>query len=260
MTLPLEGAGVLVTRPRHQSAELVQAISDAGGRAVEFPVIDIAPRSPAAIAAELDTLPAPDIAVFVSRNAVEHGIDAVPPGCRIAAVGDATAAAVAAAGRHADIVPASGYDSEALLAEAALDSVAGLHVRIVRGNGGRELLGDTLRDRGAQVHYLAVYERRRHVLEEADVAALDDGFAAGGIHYVLAMSLSSLEHLLGLLPHDSRERLATARLVSPSARVLKTALDRLPRMRALQAGGPRAGDLVTAMATDWRSQSDNRND
>lgn len=256
MKAPLAGAGVLVTRPEHQAADLVAAVRAAGGRAIPFPVIDIEARRPADLAADLDTLPAADISVFVSRNAVEHGLLAVPPGSRIAAIGDATAEAVVAAGRRVDIAPAAGFDSEALLAEPALQNVAGLHVRIVRGNGGRELLGDTLRQRGAQVHYVEAYARRRHQLREADIATLESAWRGDGIHYVIVLSAATLEHLLGLLPDEFRKRLPDTRLVSPSERVIKTALDRIPRVRALLASSPRAEDIVAAMTGDWRTQTD----
>ena len=72
---PLAGIGVLVTRPAGQAAELVAAIEAAGGRSIGFPVIEIAPRSPQAIEADLAGLADPDIVIFISRNAVEHGLD-----------------------------------------------------------------------------------------------------------------------------------------------------------------------------------------
>ena len=70
---PLQGVGVLVTRPRAQAAELVAEVERAGGTAICFPVIEIAARDPQAIARDEAALGHPDITIFVSRNAVEFG-------------------------------------------------------------------------------------------------------------------------------------------------------------------------------------------
>ena len=89
----LAGARVLVTRPEQQSAELVAAIESAGGQVVSFPVIEIRPREKDHIDADAASLPAPDITVFISRNAVRYGLSWAAGA--IAAVGPATAAHLA---------------------------------------------------------------------------------------------------------------------------------------------------------------------
>ena len=243
----LGGLGVLVTRPEHQAADLVAAIEAAGGRAIRFPVIEIVPRAAADIANDTAALPEPDIAVFVSANAVRCGLGHAGR-ARIAAVGPATAAAVEAAGRSVDIVPAAGFDSEHLLAEPALRSVRGRNVRIIRGNAGRELIAATLRERGARVDELAVYARRRPRPDAAALESLDAAFRDGGVGAVIVMSVESLHNLVELLPAGARERLCRVRLVTPAARVLKEVLDRFPGAEAVLADGPGAGDMVRAVA------------
>ncbi len=255
----LAGAGVLLTRPRHQAGELAAAIAAAGGRVIDFPVMDIVGRDRRAVEADLDSVGESDIVIFVSANAVRHGLSAARGGARLAAIGAATAAALEAAGRRVDILPVAGFDSEALLAEPALVAVGGRRILIVRGNGGRELLGDTLRQRGARVDYLAVYERRPHCPDDAALAAVTREFATGGIGFVIAMSVQSFEFLLELLPGTCRRALPAARLVTPSARVLKTAQQAVPRMRPLLAASPRAGDLVAAMLACAGSRTDDAN-
>ena len=71
---PLQGVGVLVTRPRTQATELVDAIEAQGGTAYCFPVIEIAAFDELDVRNSVARLGKPDIVVFVSRNAVEHGI------------------------------------------------------------------------------------------------------------------------------------------------------------------------------------------
>jgi uroporphyrinogen-III synthase len=244
----LGGAGVLVTRPRQQAAELIDAIEAAGGRSIPFPVIEIAPRNATEIEQDIARLQPPDTVVYVSRNAVELGLAWNPDGA-VAAVGPSTAAALEAAGRIVDIVPASGFDSESLLAEPPMNDVAGKTVRIVRGNGGRELLADALRGRGATVEYLAVYERRLPVYSDAELDDLARRWRSGEIGAVTVMSVESLRNLLALLPDTCTAALEQTPLVTPAARVLKEAQERLPDCTTILAPGPDADAMVRAIAT-----------
>jgi uroporphyrinogen-III synthase len=244
----LAGVGVLVTRPAGQSGELISAIESAGGRSIVFPVIEIAPRSPQEIASDLAGLSDPDIAIFVSRNAVEHGLAWSGEGA-IAAVGPATAYAIEAAARIVDIRPAGGFDSESLLAEPALKDVRGKTIRIIRGNGGRELLATTLRERGAHVDYLEVYTRGVPEYSQAEIAAVVAQLEAGEIEVVIVMSVESFRNLLALLPESCHRALAKTRLVTPAARVIKEVTDRLPGCAATLADGPGADEIVRAVAT-----------
>lgn len=245
---PLAGVGVLVTRPAGQAGDLVAAIEAAGGRSIAFPVIEIAPRSAQEIAADLAARADPDIVIFISRNAVEHGLAWAGDGA-IAAVGPATAAAIEAAARVVDICPAGGFDSESLLAEPALRDVRGKTVRIIRGNGGRELLATTLRERGAHVDYLEVYARRLPDYDPAEIEAVRRGLEGGEIDAIVVMSVESLHNLLALLPESCHAAFAKTRLVTPASRVIKEVADRLPGCPATLAEGPGAGEIVRAIAT-----------
>ena len=244
---PLAGVGVLVTRPVGQSGELVSAIEAAGGRSIIFPVIEIVPRSPQDIASDLRGLAPPDIVIFVSRNAVEHGLIWSEDGA-IAAVGPATAAAIEAAARVVDIRPESGFDSESLLAEPAMTNVEGKTIRIIRGVGGRELLATTLRERGANVEYLEVYARRAPHCTEEEIHGVVRQLEAGKISVIVVMSVQSFDNLLALLPDSCRGTLAKTRLVTPAARVIKQVTDRLPGCPATLADGPGADEIVRAIA------------
>jgi uroporphyrinogen-III synthase len=245
---PLAGIGVLVTRPAGQSGELVSAIEAAGGQCILFPVIEIVPRSPQDIESDIHGLAPPDIVIFISRNAVEHGLAWSGNGA-IAAVGPATAAAIEASARVVDIRPASGFDSESLLAEPALSDVAGKTIRIIRGVGGRELLATTLRERGANVEYLEVYARRAPRYADEEILGVVRQLEAGDIDVVVVMSVQSLDKLLALLPDSCHGTLAKRRLVTPAARVLKQVSDRLPGCPATLADGPGADEIVRAIAT-----------
>lgn len=176
MTPPcqLHGCSVLVTRPASQAARLCELITAASGNPIAFPTLEIKATEPDA-ATRARCAEHWDVLLFVSRNAVEFGLRLLPSAPSpstgsarplIAAVGRATATALQENGRPPDLVPEQGFDSEALLALPALQGIRGRRVLIVRGVGGRPLLGDTLAQRGAEVAYAEVYRR---ALPEVDI-------------------------------------------------------------------------------------------
>ncbi|MCH9694203.1 MAG: uroporphyrinogen-III synthase [Gammaproteobacteria bacterium] len=249
---PLQGVGVLVTRPRSQANDLVAAIEAEGGYALRFPVLEIAPRDTLEIERAAAALPAPDIAIFVSPNAVRHGL-AYAGEARVAAIGPSTAAAISDAGLQADIVPADGFDSESLLRHEALLHVEGKEVRIIRGADGRELLADTLRARGAEVRYLGVYDREAATPSDAEIAHLEATWRKGDLHAITIMSVETLTGLTALLPDWCERQLATVPLVTPAARVIKEALDRYPDARPILASGPQSKEMVQAIIAIHRT-------
>jgi len=236
----LAGVGVLVTRPKHQSEALLAAIRNAGGSPIRFPSIEIVGVDAASDAAGLA---APEIVIFVSSNAVEHGLQ-YAEGARIAAVGPATAAAIEAAGRSVDISSSAGFDSENLLAAADFFSVTGKRIRIIRGQDGRELLADTLRARGAQVDYLQVYERRMPLYSDDEVESLLHVWESGQIDVVTVMSIAAFRNLIELLPESAIPLLSRTPLVTPAERVLKEALDMFPELPTTLAAAPDADEMV----------------
>ena len=248
----LAGVGVLVTRPRRQAAELIEAISARGGSAIGFPVIEILPRDRHAVVSDADELHDPDIAIFVSSNAVHHGLD-FSASARTAVVGPATAAALESTGRNVDIASADGYDSEHLLDQAALQEVSGKHVRIIRGVGGRELLADTLRDRGAVVDYLEVYERMAPNYAAEQIAELEQQWRAGAVNVVTVMSVESLANLVSLLPEWCVAELGNTLLVTPAYRVIQEAWNQFPGIPTTLASGPQASSMVDAILASART-------
>jgi len=205
---PLRGRGIVVTRPAGQSERLASLIAAAGGTPVIFPLIDIRPASDLTVARErFARIGEYDLIVFVSANAVEQGCALLPPGADlsavpcIAAVGVGTARALNAHGISRVLLPAERYDSEGLLALPQLTDVAGKHVLIVRGVGGRELLAETLTARGASVEYAECYER---MPPSASPQPLMDAWRSRAIHAVTITSSEGLRQLHALLPEEGR--------------------------------------------------------
>jgi uroporphyrinogen-III synthase len=224
---PLAGLGVLVTRPAHQAEPLCDLIAAAGGTPIRFPVIAIEPPAdPAVAAAVIDALDGFDLAIFISANAVEQGVAAVrarrdwPPGLATASIGEATAQALIERGLAPAIRPTDRFDSEALLEQPALRDMAGKRVVIFRGEGGRELLAEALRGRGAEVVYAEVYRR---TLPEVDSVPLCDRWRDGEVGVVVITSAEGLRNLCTLLGPAGEPLLRTTPLVVASDRVLQQA-------------------------------------
>lgn len=165
---PLAGRRLVVTRPLEQAESLCGRIRAAGGEVLLFPLLAVGPALDAgpleAIAGRLDDF---DLAFFVSPNAVRYAMDyllarrAWPAALRVATVGKGSERVLAGYGFAHVIAPQQGFDSEAVIAlpEFATAAVAGRRVLIFRGDGGRDLLADTLRARGATVEFVPCYRR-----------------------------------------------------------------------------------------------------
>ena len=224
--LPLAGLGVVVTRSAAQAGPMVERFEALGARVVRLPLLAIEPPLDLEAARAMVRAAATcDLAVFVSTNAVDHGLallretcGGVPAGMRLAAIGLATAQALQAQARAPDLVPAGGFDSESLLAleELQAERVQGRRVVIFRGNGGREKLSATLRARGAEVLYAEVYRRARPPVDAEALRTLGE---AGRIDAVVVTSGESLEHLFEAFPRPPHHWLDRAALVVPSARI-----------------------------------------
>jgi uroporphyrinogen-III synthase len=189
------GRGVVVTRPRQLGEGLAAGIEAAGGRAIQFPAIEIEPLPPPA---SLQRVAEYDFVVFISPTTVAmaalHAKGLAQ--ARLAAIGAGTRQALEPHAGRPVLAPAKGGDSEALLALPELADVSGRRVLIVRGEGGRALLGDALAARGAQVEYAECYRR---TLPAADPAPLLAQWAAGAIHAVTFFSTESVANFVKLV-------------------------------------------------------------
>jgi uroporphyrinogen-III synthase len=172
--LPLDGKNVVVTRPAGQATHLAEALVRLGAHPILYPVLsilDLEDTKPLhEIALHLDEF---QLAIFISPNAVSKSLEHVlrhrgwPSHVRAAAVGASSEQALARHGITGVLAPAGRFDSEALLELPELKDVAGSRIVVFRGDGGRELLGDTLRERGAEVVQVASYRRGKPTADGA---------------------------------------------------------------------------------------------
>jgi len=193
---------LLVTRPAAQSARLCTLLEAAGYEAIRLPAIEILdPVNLYELEAATDELDSYDLAVFVSVNAVQKGVEFVldrrewPEQTGIATVGARSAEALLPYGLSTDFVPPHEFNSEALMALDEMQDMSGQRVVVFRGNGGREYLRDTLVDRGAEVDYVEAYRRACPVV---DTAAMLELLQPGYLDYVTVTSNETLQNLFDM--------------------------------------------------------------
>ncbi len=223
----LTGLTVVVTRPQHQAQNLRSGLEAAGAYVILFPTLEILPPlDPQPCRALLDRIAEFDIAIYISPNAVEFGlrelarVGGLPSDIKIAAVGAGTARALTTAGHPVQLSPTESFNSEALLALDALNHVSGKNIIIFRGDGGRELLADTLRARGAHVEYAEVYRRAKPAI---DTKPLLDAWAQNKLDAIVVTSNESLENLFELVGPAGCASLCNTQLFVASPRAVDLA-------------------------------------
>ncbi len=254
---PLAGLGVLVTRPQGQGENLSELIEAAGGRAIRFPLLEIVPvpldaEGPRTLA----DLAGCDWLVFVSSNAVRHGLACIrsvgEPAAwpKVAAIGQATADELERQGVEVDLAPKQQFNSEALLALPEFADVTGQRILIVRGAGGREVLADTLKARGAEVTYAEVYRR---AASQVDPAPLLERWRSGEIDLVTVTSGEALDILEQIVVGDHSGQLRSTPLAVIGERIAQKARGLgYANVMAVEAGDESLLAAVIALAGNRR--------
>ncbi len=214
----LNGVNVVVTRPVQQATELVHQLSEQGAIVTPLAMIVIDPvdadQWPTLHCSELDMV------IFVSQNAVHcfmAGLtETLPDTVQIVAVGAATANCLSEYGLTVDVIAPPPAGSESLLALAEMQTVANKRILIVRGNGGRELIAETLQERGAKIQYLSVYQRRMPVYQDDDIAKVLSA------DWLIVTSVSGLKNLWQVV---NDKRITQIMLLVVSDRIRQVALD-----------------------------------
>jgi uroporphyrinogen III methyltransferase/synthase len=199
---PLHGRRIVVTRARAQASGLAATLRGLGAEVVELPAIRVEPRIDAdavrsAVAAigdyALVCLTSPNGVRLLFEALESAGLDArALAGVTVAAIGPGTARALAGHGVVADVVPER-FVAEALVEALAEVEVEGRRALVARAAEAREVLPDALRERGAEVDVVALYETVR---EDPDPEAIK---AAQAADYVTFTSSSTVANLLDAL-------------------------------------------------------------
>jgi uroporphyrinogen III methyltransferase / synthase len=208
---PLHGRRVVVTRARAQASGLAATLRALGAGVVELPAIRIEPRIESEeVRHAVEEIGEYALVCLTSPNSVRllfealtaAGLDArALAGATVAAIGSGTARALAERGIAADVVPER-FVAEALVEALAPVEVEGRRVLVARAAEARDVLPDALRDRGAEVDVVALYETMRE--EPGDEAIM----AAQGAEYATFTSSSTVRNLTEALgdrfPREAR--------------------------------------------------------
>lgn len=233
-TAAVKRPSVVITRPRAQAESLAQAVARLGRTPVLLPLLEIAPLADQSqLAATLAQLERYALVAFVSPNAIDAAfahIDHWPRQVALAVLGEGSRAALARHGverSNATILgpldPARS-DSENLLASLDLAALAGQQVLIVRGESGRELMGEGFRAAGAQVTVVPAYRRSSPALSP-ELAAQLRALLATQNDWIITSSeaLRGLFALLGELGDALVEQMQQQHVIVPHARIAATA-------------------------------------
>jgi uroporphyrinogen III methyltransferase/synthase len=199
---PLHGRRVVVTRARAQASGLARTLRELGADVVELPAIQIEPRLDSqevrdAVARigdySLVCLTSPNGVHLLFEAMQAAGQDArALAGATVAAIGPGTARALAQHGIAADVVPER-FVAEALVEALADTEVEGKPVLVARAAEARDVLPDALRERGAEVDVVPLYETVREQPDEAEVERAQEA------DYVTFTSSSTVTNLVEAL-------------------------------------------------------------
>lgn len=224
----LAGASIIVTRPAATAAALVRGARTRGAHVVRLPGMRLSAVEESADAqTRLVEARKADTWIFTSPTAVLFalsllGSKGIPKDVRVCAVGAGTARALARNG-IGSIAPAQVHNSEGLLDEPALNDVAEQHIVLIEAPGGRNLLDQTLSNRGARVEHIAVYQRLSPNLTSRYLNALR---SAERPWITLLSSSLAMSNLLDALPAELSARWRSEALVVSSERLVEQARER----------------------------------
>lgn len=199
----LTGRNIVITRPLGQANRLSSLIQEAGGNVHLFPLLEIVPLTDyQKFDEKITQLNQVDWAIFISSNAVQNSLPrviaklgTVPGKLKFAAIGPKTAADLAEFGIQNTLTPQDRFDSEALLALPEMQQVKNQKVLIFRGIGGREVLAETLKQRGAIVEFAESYQR---INPQKDLNTLEELTKQHKLDAIVVTSSEAMRYLLDM--------------------------------------------------------------
>ena len=198
-TKVLAGLGIAITRPIDQAKKLSALITEAGGTPISFPLIAITPlKDYSQFEAVINEIENYDWAIFISSNAVQNAMprlvkQGIPMTLKFAAIGPVTASELQDFGVKDVLIPKDRFDSESLLALDEMQAMQVKKVMIFRGVGGRDVLAESLKARGAQVTFAECYQR---INPQTNCDLLANLYREKKLHGIVVTSSEAMRHLL----------------------------------------------------------------
>ena len=226
-TKPLSGRGIVITRPAHQAESLAELIRNNGGTPILFPVLEILDTEDLQpLNALIERLETFDMAIFISPNAVQKAMNLIkarrelPPNLKIASIGRGSTKELKHFGVTDVITPSTRFDSENLLAMPEFQDVKDKRIVIFRGDGGREVLGDTLVSRGASIEYAECYRRARPNTSSGELLR---HWARNELDAIIVTSGEGLHNLYDMVGKLGRQWMIKTPVFVPHERIAQTA-------------------------------------
>lgn len=242
---------ILVTRPSGQADSLMNSLQQAGFHCVHQPLIDIVPvENDPLLKQRMLNLDHYQTVISVSANASKIALDWIdeywpqpPVDIQWLAVGPTSADELAPLMQTVKTPELAQTEGMLAMPELQADQVNGQKVLILRGQGGRETLAQTLAERGAEVHYAELYGRQPVAIEEG---VLSDLCEQQHIDTAILTSGDLVKQFIDKLSNP--ELLASIRLVVPSQRVAQYAKD-LGATHVVQSEGANSQSLLKCIQT-----------
>lgn len=219
----------LIVRPAPACDELSERLNQAGIKALPAPLLSFSGgQDLPQLADTLSALPPQSVVVAVSPRAIDYAqqqLDQEKCAWRddlhYVAVGEKTATVWQAQSGITALQPHT-EDSEGMLALSVFASPAALSVLVLRGNGGRTLLGDTLTNLGAKVRYFEAYQR--HWTSES-LSSLTKQWQLAEVDTLVVTSGEQLSLLCQTISHSDQQWLRECHILVPSKRIYNQAID-----------------------------------
>ncbi len=239
---PLFGQRVVVTRTRDQASQVSRRFRDLGAEVLEIPTIKIdAPDNRKDLVEAIIGLNSYEWLVFTSPNGVTAFFEAFFKcfkdlrdlgGCRIAAIGPATAAKLTELHLQVDLMPEAYVGSEIAEAFKQEQDIENLNILLLRAQVANPDLPKALAELGAIVDDVACYKT---VPEIEDVNGAAEQFEKEGADWITFSSASTVENFHARFPlPECRQNYPALRFASigPETTKALTALGLKPAVEA----------------------------
>lgn len=248
---------ILITRPEPENTLSCQKVAQQGFHGVALPMLNIVPivedRQVASIRSRVFNIDEYQYVIFVSKNAAREASEWIyscwpmlPVNIHWIGIGKGTTEELIKGNIPAITNP--GHTTEALLEWLKPAKMRHMKVLIVRGEGGRPELGNKLEQRGAQVDYLSLYERKKPVYQAQTFTFLPD------IDLIWVTSGESLINLNSYI-EQYKPSYKSLLILTPSERVNALAKD-MGWQKAVCAHGADDGSLITATELNTGQKND----
>ncbi|HEY3153391.1 MAG TPA: uroporphyrinogen-III synthase [Candidatus Binatia bacterium] len=258
---PLAGKRIVVTRARAQARGLVQQIEDFGGEVIEFPTIEIQPpESFVAFDAAVAKIENYDWLMFTSVNAVGPFLSRLQHVGKtvdmlehldVGAIGPETANELAAAGITCCLVP-DRFQAEGILDKVTPETMRGKQVLIPRAAAAREVLPDTLRQRGASVDVVVAY---RTVVPATEIEPLAKRLRQSEVDVITFTSSSTVKNFVRIFDGKNLTEIANGSIIACIGPITAQTVEQLGGHTAIVAEEFTIDGLVRAIVSHFEKVS-----